>query len=61
MSLIGLVVFLIIIGLLLYLIEQLPLDPTIRNLIRIVVIVIVILWLISALGLLDVGPVIRFH
>lgn len=61
MSLIGLVVLLSIIGFLLCLIEQIPLDPTIRNLDRIILIVILTLWLVSALGLLDGQLVIRFR
>jgi hypothetical protein len=53
MTLIGLVVTLILVGLLLYVIEVLlPIDATIKKLIRIVVIVVVLLWLLQALGVL---------
>jgi len=61
MPLIGLIVTLIIVGLLLYLINMLPIDATIKNIIYVLVIVFVILWLISSLGLLTMGPVLRFH
>lgn len=47
MSLISLIVTLIIIGLLLWLVSQLPIDATIQRIIHIVVIVCVILWLIG--------------
>lgn len=47
MGLIELVLFLVIIGVLLYLVEQyIPLSPPIRTLIRVVVILVLILWLI---------------
>jgi hypothetical protein len=47
--LISLVVVLIVIGLLLYLLNLLPLDPQIRVIIHAVVIIFVILWLLSVL------------
>jgi hypothetical protein len=48
MTLLGLVVTLIIVGLLLYVVESLlPIDATIKRLIHIVVIVVVLLWLVS--------------
>ena len=52
MSLISLLVYLIVIGLLLYLVGLLPIDATIKRIIQIVVLVVVILWLVQALGLL---------
>ena len=49
MSLISLVVSLIIIGVLLYLVENsLPISPPIKTLIRLVVVVVVVLWLLQA-------------
>jgi hypothetical protein len=55
MTLIGLVITLLIVGLLLWLINNyVPLDPKIRNILNIVVVIFVIIWLIQALGLL--GP-----
>lgn len=61
MTLVGLVVALIIVGLLLYLIQLLPIDAVIKQIIYVIVIVAVILWLISALGLLAWGPQIRLR
>lgn len=49
----GLLVLLILVGVGLYLIEQIPMDPAIRSIIRIVVILCVVLYLIQIFGLLD--------
>ncbi len=57
---IALLVFLILVGVGLYLVQQIPMDPAILNIIRIVVILCVILYLISAFGLLDM-PLPRLH
>jgi hypothetical protein len=55
MTLIGLVITLLVVGLLLWLINNyVPLDPKIKNILNIVVVIFVIIWLIQALGLL--GP-----
>lgn len=51
MSLISLIVVLIVIGVALWAIQQLPIDPAIRNIIRVLVIVFAVLWLLQALGL----------
>jgi hypothetical protein len=51
MTLLGLIVALIIVGLLLYLVSTLPIDATIKTIIRAVVIVAVVLWLLEALGI----------
>ncbi len=54
MSLISLVVVLIVVGVLLWLVNQyIPMDDTIKRIINIVVIVAVVLWLLQAFGLLD--------
>jgi uncharacterized membrane protein len=53
MPLVSLVLALVLVGLLLYLVGLIPLDPTIHQLIRVVVIVAVVFWLI--LHLLPVG------
>ncbi len=50
--LISLIVTLIIVGLLLYLINLLPLDGTIKQIIHVVIIVCVIIYVVQALGLL---------
>lgn len=47
--LISIVITLIVIGLLLWLIQQLPLDPTIMMIIRVVIIVFAIIWLLQFL------------
>ena len=48
MTLLSLVVTLLIVGLLLYVIEALlPIDPTIKRIIHVVVVVVVLLWLLS--------------
>ena len=52
MSLLTLVLYLIIIGLLLYLVDLLPIDARIKRVIQIVVVVFVIVWLLQALGFL---------
>ena len=54
--LIEIIVVLIVVGLILWLVEQFPLDPTIARIIRVVVIVAVCLWLLYALvGFLPSG------
>jgi hypothetical protein len=55
-SLVSLLVTLIVVGLLLYIIQLLPLDAVIKKVAYIVVVVFVLLWLVSLLG---GGPVIR--
>jgi hypothetical protein len=55
MTLIGLIITLVIVGLILYLINQyVPMQPAIKNILNIAVIIIVILWLLQATGVL--GP-----
>jgi hypothetical protein len=55
MTLIGLIVTLVIIGLLLWLINTyIPMDQKIKTILNVAVVIIVILWLIQAFGLL--GP-----
>jgi len=55
MSLIGLIITLVIVGLILYLINQyVPMQPAIKNILNIAVIIIVILWLLQTMGVL--GP-----
>lgn len=47
--LITIVVTLVIVGLLLWVVEQIPMDPTITRIIRVVVIVIAVLWVLNTL------------
>lgn len=57
---IGLLLFLIIIGVVLYLVGQIPMDPAILLVIRVVAILLVVLYVIQAFGLVDV-PLPRLH
>jgi hypothetical protein len=45
----------VICGLLLWAVMQLPLDPMIRTIIRVVVVVLLVLWLLRAFGLWNGG------
>lgn len=47
MDLFSLIIALIIVGLILYLLNMLPIDATIKQIIHVVVIVVVIIWLLS--------------
>lgn len=54
MSLIGLVVVLIVVGVLLWLVETyIPMAPPLKMIIRAVVVIVVILWLLQVFGLLS--------
>ena len=53
MSLLTLIVTLIVIGILLYCVNQyLPMDPKIKNILNIVVVIVVVVWLLQVFGLL---------
>lgn len=56
MSLIGLIVALVVIGVVLYVVNLLPMDATIKKILMIVVLLVVVLWLLQAFGLWTVGP-----
>lgn len=58
-ALISIIVTLIVVGLLLYLIGLIPMDGTIKQIIRVVVILAVIVWLLQSFGLL--GPIGHGH
>ena len=58
-SLIGILVFLIIIGLILYVVQLLPIDATIKRIIYIVLVVFIVIYLLQLL--VGVGPVIRLR
>jgi len=51
--LVTLIVLLIVVGVALYLVQLIPMDPVIRTLIRVVVILFVVLYALKVLGLLD--------
>jgi low temperature requirement protein LtrA len=55
--LITLIVTLIVIGVLLWAITQIPMDDTMRKIVRVVVIVLAVLWVVSVLfpGALPLG------
>jgi hypothetical protein len=50
MDLISILIFLIILGAILYLIQLLPIDALIKQIIYVIVIVIVLIWLLQALA-----------
>jgi hypothetical protein len=51
-GIVGIIVTLVVIGLLLYLVELIPMDRTIKQIIRIIVIIGVVIWLLQAFGLI---------
>lgn len=56
MSLINLIITLVVVGVLLWLINSyIPMQATIKKILNVVVIIIVVLWLLSAFGILDTG------
>jgi hypothetical protein len=58
MTLIGLIITLAVVGVLLYLLNTLlPMDPKIKTIINVIVVVAVCLWLLEAFGLLGGGPI----
>lgn len=53
MSLVGLVVTLVVVGVLLWLLNNyVPMDAKIKNIINIVVVIVVVIWLLQVFGLL---------
>jgi hypothetical protein len=53
MSLIGLVLTLVVVGVLLYLLNNyVPMDHKIKTIINVVVVIVVILWLLQSFGVL---------
>lgn len=52
MPIIQILVVLILIGVALYLVQLIPMDATIRNVIRVIVLLLVVLWVLSIFGLL---------
>lgn len=60
MPLINLIVVLIVVGVLLYFVNAwIPMDPKIKQILNVVVIIAVVLWLLSAFGILGPFPTIR--
>ncbi len=52
MSLISLIVALAVIGLLLWAINQIPMDATVKKILNVVAIVVICLWVLQSFGLL---------
>lgn len=60
MPLTTLLVTLIVVGILLWLVNNfIPMDRKIKKILNIIVVIIVVLWLLSAFGILDLGSNIR--
>jgi hypothetical protein len=51
-SLISIIVTLVVIGLVLYLIDLIPMDGTIKQIIRVIIIIAVVIWLLQVFGLI---------
>jgi hypothetical protein len=51
-GIVGIIVTLVVIGLVLYLIDLIPMDGAIKRIIRIIVIIAVVVWLLQAFGLI---------
>jgi hypothetical protein len=59
-GLISVIVALVVVGLVLYLIDIIPMDGTIKQIIRLIVIIAVIIWLLQVFGVIgSVGSL--FH
>lgn len=53
MSLFGLLIVLIVVGVILWLVNTyIPMDPRVKNIMNVVVIIVLILWLLSVFGIL---------
>lgn len=50
---IALILLLVIVGVCLYFLDQLPMDPTIKTVIRVVVILCVVVYLLRVFGVMD--------
>ncbi|PKL82078.1 MAG: hypothetical protein CVV24_11930 [Ignavibacteriae bacterium HGW-Ignavibacteriae-3] len=59
MSLITLVVTLIVVGVLLWIINLIPMNYTIKKILNAVVIIVVIFWVLSVFGIIDRFDTIR--
>lgn len=54
-GLIGIIITLVVIGLVLYLVDLIPMDSAIKQIIRVIVIIAVVIWLLQVFGL--IGPI----
>lgn len=55
MSIISILVAIVIVGLILWGIQQIPMDATVRRILHVVVIILLVLWLLQAFGLFAGG------
>ena len=51
-GIVGIIITLVVIGLVLYLIDLIPMDGAIKQIIRLIIIICVIVWLLRAFGLM---------
>jgi hypothetical protein len=51
-GIISIIVTLVVIGLVLYLINMIPMDNTIKQIIHAIIVVLVVVWLLQAFGLI---------
>ncbi|HEV2620055.1 MAG TPA: Thivi_2564 family membrane protein [Acidobacteriaceae bacterium] len=51
-GLISIIISLVVVGLILYLVDIIPMDGTIKQIIRVIVIIAVIVWLLQAFGVI---------
>jgi hypothetical protein len=59
-TLLSLVLTIVVVGVLLWLVESfIPMDPTIKRVLVVAVVVFLVLWIISATGLLDTLDTVR--
>ena len=60
MPLMNIVITLIVVGVLLWLVNNyIPMDRKIKKILNIVVVIVVVLWLLSAFGVLNLGSTIQ--
>lgn len=58
MSLIGILIVLVVVGVCLYLVQTyVPMAPPIKTIVTVVVVLVLCLWLLSAFGVIDGGSV----
>ena len=61
MSLVGLLIFIIIVGLLYWCVTLLPLPQPFKNIALVIVILICIVFLLNSLGVVGSGPILRIR
>lgn len=49
-QIISILVSLVVVGLVLYLVDLIPMDGTIKQIIRVIVIILVVIWLLQSFG-----------